>query len=55
MLIRLVKEALESAGWRTHVDTGRFTFPVGENTRNVADGGDARQPSTRAQWVSDEL
>jgi hypothetical protein len=37
-LIRLVKEAFEAADWRTHVDTGRYTFPVADNARHVADG-----------------
>ena len=39
-LIRLAQETFESAGWRTSVDTGRLTFPVGENSRRVADDSD---------------
>ena len=36
-LIRLAKKAFESAGWRISVDAGSLTFPVGHNSRNVAD------------------
>lgn len=37
-LIRLVDEAMQSAGWHTNVDTGRMTFPAGDSSRNVYDG-----------------
>lgn len=30
MLIRIVKAAFEHAGWRTSVDTGRWTFPLAD-------------------------
>lgn len=30
-LIRSVKEAFQKAGWPTHVDTGRYTFPLDQN------------------------
>jgi hypothetical protein len=40
MLMKLVKAVLESASWPTRVLTGRYTFEVGNNTRNVADEGD---------------
>ncbi|KAJ4396444.1 hypothetical protein N0V93_000663 [Gnomoniopsis smithogilvyi] len=36
-LLRLVEEALRSAHWRTKVETGRYTFPLGGNSRNVED------------------
>ncbi|PNY23790.1 Glutamyl-tRNA(Gln) amidotransferase subunit A [Tolypocladium capitatum] len=37
-IIHLVRRALETAQWRTRVDTGRFAFPVADNARNVDDG-----------------
>ena len=37
MLMRLVQAAFESASWPTEVLTGRYTFKVGNNIRNVAD------------------
>ena len=37
MLMRLVQAAFESASWPTEVLTGRYTFKVGNNKRNVAD------------------
>ncbi|KAK0121858.1 hypothetical protein ONS95_010137 [Cadophora gregata] len=37
LLINLAEEALNSAGWPTQVKTGRETFDVGENIRNVQD------------------
>ncbi|CAN8105645.1 unnamed protein product [Discula destructiva] len=37
-LIRIVEGALHSAGWRTEVDTGRYTFPVVNNNWNLHDG-----------------
>jgi len=40
MLMKVVKAVLESASWPTRVLTGRYTFEVGNNTRNVADEGD---------------
>ncbi|ROW08437.1 hypothetical protein VMCG_03147 [Cytospora schulzeri] len=39
-LLRLAEETLQAAGWRTGVDTGRFTFPVGNNGRHVKDDVD---------------
>ncbi|KND86695.1 Glutamyl-tRNA(Gln) amidotransferase subunit A [Tolypocladium ophioglossoides CBS 100239] len=36
-VIHLVRRAFETAQWRTRVDTGRFTFPVADNPRNVDD------------------
>lgn len=38
-LLRVAEEVLQAAGWRTGVDTGRFTFPVGNNSRHVQDDG----------------
>jgi len=35
MLIELAKNAFEKAGWPTEVQTGRYTFPLAENARNV--------------------
>jgi hypothetical protein len=37
MLINLARKAFEAASWPTSVETGRYMFPLGENTRNVAD------------------
>lgn len=66
-MIRLVEEALQSAEWRTEVDTGRYTFPVGNNGRNVNDGAhDGGQTAAAPQlyggagagaveWSVDEL
>ncbi|KAJ4423676.1 hypothetical protein N0V82_001699 [Gnomoniopsis sp. IMI 355080] len=34
-LVRLVEEALNSANWQTNVDTGRYTFPLGGNSRKL--------------------
>ncbi|KAF3767012.1 hypothetical protein M406DRAFT_106416 [Cryphonectria parasitica EP155] len=39
-LLRLVHEALEMAGWRADIDSGRYTYPLGNNSRNVDDGLD---------------
>jgi len=36
-VVHLVRRAFETARWRTRVDTGRFSFPVGDNDRNVDD------------------
>lgn len=36
-VIHLIRRAFETAQWRTRVDTGRFTFPVASNPRNVDD------------------
>lgn len=35
MLANLAEDALKKAGWPTTVQTGRFTFPPGDNKRNV--------------------
>lgn len=35
MLANLAEETLTKAGWPTTVQTGRFTFPPGDNKRNV--------------------
>lgn len=40
VLISLVERALQSAHWRTNVETGRYTFPLGNNNRNVKDQED---------------
>lgn len=46
-LIRLLEGALRSAKWRTQVDTGRYTFPLGNNSRNVDDqSGDGHDGMT---------
>lgn len=37
MVIEVIKQAFELAQWRTRVDVGRLTFPVGDNERNVDD------------------
>lgn len=37
MLMSLVRAAFESASWSAEVLTGRYTFRVGNNVRNVAD------------------
>jgi hypothetical protein len=37
MLINLAKKAFEAASWPTTIDTGRYMFPLDDNTRNVAD------------------
>lgn len=36
-LIGLVQDALNNAGWRSHIDTGRLAFPLGNHGRNVND------------------
>lgn len=36
MLINLAKKAFESASWPTTINTGRYMFPLEDNTRNVA-------------------
>ncbi|ROW13500.1 hypothetical protein VPNG_04455 [Cytospora leucostoma] len=42
-LLRLAEETLRTTGWRTHVDTGRYTFPVGlydgQRVKDKEDGG----------------
>ncbi|CAM1507834.1 Fc.00g046820.m01.CDS01 [Cosmosporella sp. VM-42] len=45
MMIQLVAQAFEHAKWRTQVDTGRLTFPLGNNSRNVKDGPQAEVES----------
>jgi len=37
MLINLAKQAFEAASWPTTINTGRYMFPLDDNTRNVAD------------------
>ncbi|KAF2652401.1 putative amidase [Lophiostoma macrostomum CBS 122681] len=37
MLISLAKAAFESVSWPTSIATGRYMFPLGNNTRNVAE------------------
>lgn len=37
MLIKLAKEAFEAASWPTTISTGRYMFPLDDNTRNVAE------------------
>jgi hypothetical protein len=54
-LIQLVKKSFETAGWRTHVDTGRLTFPVGTKSHNIADGNNDHQIAQTDQSTSDEL
>lgn len=53
-LIRLVKNALELAQWRTRVDTGHLAFPLGDNERNVNDEHH-QQSVLQAQTRPDEL
>ncbi|POR35133.1 Glutamyl-tRNA(Gln) amidotransferase subunit A [Tolypocladium paradoxum] len=36
-IINLIRKAFQSAQWRTRTDTGRFTFPIADNPRNVDD------------------
>lgn len=47
-LLRLIQEVLESAGRRTKVSTGRYTFPVGSNTPDAHNGSnnDGQEAST---------
>lgn len=61
-LIHTVEEALRAAGWPTEVGTGRYTFPVGNNSRAVDDGANggglqvAASHSTNGPgWAVDEL
>ncbi|KAB8339253.1 hypothetical protein FH972_022187 [Carpinus fangiana] len=44
MLVNLAKEVLESENWPTEVLTGRYTFKLGKNIRNV-DGSDVSKAS----------
>lgn len=37
MLIKLAKAAFEATSWPTTIDTGRYMYPLADNTRNVAD------------------
>lgn len=37
MLVQTMKRVFDVADWRVHVDTGRLTFPVGNNSRGVDD------------------
>lgn len=37
MLVQTMKRAFDMADWRIHVDTGRLTYPVGDNPRSVDD------------------
>ncbi|KAJ5726210.1 uncharacterized protein N7483_007567 [Penicillium malachiteum] len=39
MLINLARETLKHANWSDQLLTGRYTFKVGEGTRNVAEDG----------------
>lgn len=34
-LLRLAEEALRTAGWHTGVETGRYTFPIGDDGRHA--------------------
>ena len=36
MLLDLASAAMKAASWPTTVNTGRYTFPVADNTRNAA-------------------
>lgn len=36
MLIKLAEAAFKKTSWPTNVQTGRLTFPLGENARNIA-------------------
>jgi len=36
MLLKLAKAAFDAASWPTTIATGRYMFPLGDNTRNVA-------------------
>jgi hypothetical protein len=38
MILRTMRKAFSVMNWRDVVDTGSFTFPVGNNSRNVDDG-----------------
>ena len=59
MLINLVKAVLESASWPTEVLTGRYTFKVGRNTRNVADDPmehvEKKKALAKASFASEQL
>ncbi|KAH7318121.1 amidase signature domain-containing protein [Stachybotrys elegans] len=44
MVAQIVERAFELANWRNRVDTGRFSFPIGKNSRNV---DDKHVPATR--------
>ncbi|KAJ3481696.1 hypothetical protein NLG97_g7758 [Lecanicillium saksenae] len=37
MLVQTMKRTFDKANWRIHVDAGHFTYPVGNNSRNVDD------------------
>lgn len=37
MLIQTVKQAWHLAQWRARVETGKLTFPLADNPRNVDD------------------
>ena len=39
MLAKLAKEAFESSGWPTRVQTGRMCFPLDVDQSNIADMG----------------
>lgn len=59
-VVHLVRRAFETARWRTRVDTGRFSFPVGDNDRNVDDRHvaglkDDETRRTEEEVLSDEL
>jgi len=43
MLIRTMHDVFKVNKWRDYVDTGRFTFPVGNNSRNVDDSDVSRE------------
>lgn len=57
MVIEVVKKAFELAQWRTRVDTGRLTFPLADNSRNVDDSHleDASASEATMETRVDEL
>ncbi|UNI19489.1 hypothetical protein JDV02_005671 [Purpureocillium takamizusanense] len=59
-VVYLVRRAFESVRWRTRVDTGRLSFPIGDNERNVDDrhvavSGDDQLRRPAEEALSDEL
>lgn len=53
-LIELVQKSYHLAQWRTRVDTGRLTFPLADNPRNVDDRHIAGGESLEPEWPGDQ-
>jgi hypothetical protein len=52
-LIGLVQKTFNLAQWRTRVDTGRLSFPIGDNPRNVDDRKPIRQQIQHLNFPED--